>query len=302
MYDKGHYHMFMVEGTKKEPRGRRLLVQDAFVMTKKAYTLARRKITEAHRQNEEALDLMKKGLTALPPEIGQLTALRMLFLRGNRLTALPSEIGQLRNLEILDLCGNNLKTLPPEIVQLTNLHILDLRGNKDLNGLMPEILNLIASQTINRTGLLVWGPDLSEINCSTCIASIKGDPRIDQMFVNSSAIDVRVIESRATGWLAKGVGHIYGSQRCPRCGMMYDTILRAIPIHCSTFTCPKCKAAEHLSFKVARIDAALHEFNFEVDIECARCNRRNSIKAAIKSVLDIGKIKVGPSGVTLEKK
>jgi Leucine-rich repeat (LRR) protein len=38
------------------------------------------------------------GWTALPPEIGNLTNLTVLYLSGNQLTALPPEIGNLTNL------------------------------------------------------------------------------------------------------------------------------------------------------------------------------------------------------------
>ena len=60
-------------------------------------------------------------LSALPPEIGQLTALQYLYLGGNQLSALPPEIGQLTALQSLDLRGNQLSALPPEIGQLTAL-------------------------------------------------------------------------------------------------------------------------------------------------------------------------------------
>ena len=44
---------------------------------------------------DDGLDLSHLGLTTLPPEIGQLTALTVVNLRNNRLTTLPPEIGQL---------------------------------------------------------------------------------------------------------------------------------------------------------------------------------------------------------------
>src|SRR5258708_1887877 len=60
-------------------------------------------------------------LSALPSEIGQLTALEYLILRGNQLTALPPEIGQLTALGGLDLRSNQLSALPPEIGHLRSL-------------------------------------------------------------------------------------------------------------------------------------------------------------------------------------
>ena len=82
--------------------------------------------------------LKRKNLTTLPPEIWNLTNLRLLWLDRNQLTTLPPEIGNLKNLEWLDLFDNQLTTLPPEIGNLTNLEGLGLINNK-LTTLPPEI-------------------------------------------------------------------------------------------------------------------------------------------------------------------
>ena len=95
-------------------------------------------IKKAARDERDTLDLDGKGLTALPPEIGQLQTLRALDLNNNQLTALPPEIGQLQNLKALDLAKNWLTALPPEIGQLQNLWQLVLRGNQ-LTSLPPEM-------------------------------------------------------------------------------------------------------------------------------------------------------------------
>ena len=68
------------------------------------------------------LELGELGLTgAVPAEIGQLTSLTELDLRGNQLTSLPAEIGQLTSLTVLYLRRNQLTSLPAEIGQLTSL-------------------------------------------------------------------------------------------------------------------------------------------------------------------------------------
>ena len=48
----------------------------------------------------------------MPAEIGQLTSLRGLYLRGNLLMSVPAEIGQLTSLRGLYLRDNELTTLP----------------------------------------------------------------------------------------------------------------------------------------------------------------------------------------------
>jgi GTPase SAR1 family protein len=99
-------------------------------------------IKQAAKDGVTSLYLSKKGLTELPPEIGQLTQLTELHLSQNRLTALPPEIGQLTKLKKLILgdffWGNKLTALPPEIGQLTQLTELHLSHNQ-LTALPPEI-------------------------------------------------------------------------------------------------------------------------------------------------------------------
>jgi Leucine-rich repeat (LRR) protein len=65
----------------------------------------------------------------LPPEIGNLTTLKTLYLSGNQFTELPPVIGNLSGLENLFLNDNQLSSLPPEIAGLSSLCFLDLRGN-----------------------------------------------------------------------------------------------------------------------------------------------------------------------------
>lgn len=105
-----------------------------------AYDRAQRRI-EACRQkvsNPNALDLSELGLTCLPPEIGELSVLKILYLSNNCLKILPPEIGQLSSLTNLVLSGNQLTTLPPEIGQLSSLISLDVRSN-NLTSLPLEI-------------------------------------------------------------------------------------------------------------------------------------------------------------------
>ena len=54
------------------------------------------------------LYLSWKGLTSLPPEIGQLQGLTALGLSENSLTSLLPEIGQLQGLTVLGLSGNSV--------------------------------------------------------------------------------------------------------------------------------------------------------------------------------------------------
>lgn len=57
-------------------------------------------------------DISHYGFTVFPPELTQLTNLRVLEYSGNTLNILPPEIGQLRNLRVLDCSDNELETPP----------------------------------------------------------------------------------------------------------------------------------------------------------------------------------------------
>ena len=114
---------------------------------KKPEQEARRRIKEAAQTNAERLGLTNLGLTALPPEIGQLQNLQNLALYGNKLTALPAEIGQLQKLRDLHVADNQLTALPREISQLQNLQWLYLYRNK-LTALPAEIGQLQKLQVL----------------------------------------------------------------------------------------------------------------------------------------------------------
>ncbi|MEN3942517.1 COR domain-containing protein [Prosthecobacter sp. SYSU 5D2] len=108
-----------------------------------AYDEALRRIEKCRQQgkNGTVLNLGGLGLTALPPEIGQLTSLTELELSHNQLTSLPPEIGLLNSLRQLDLDNNQLSSLPPEIGLLTSLTWLFLSYNP-LTRLPPELCRL----------------------------------------------------------------------------------------------------------------------------------------------------------------
>ena len=89
------------------------------------------------------LDLGQFGLSGeIPPDIGDLTGLRVLNLSRNDLTGeIPPEIGQLSTLEALVLSRNQLTgEIPPEIGQLSNLENLGLYQNR-LTGEIPAWLD-----------------------------------------------------------------------------------------------------------------------------------------------------------------
>jgi hypothetical protein len=112
-----------------------------------------------------AISLPDNGLSgALPPDLGSLTDLRTLDVRGNRLTSLPPEIGDLVDLRFLDVGSNELRSLPPEIGDLTELETLWAFDN-DLSSLPAEIGGLADLHTINvdRNQLSSLPPEIGDL-------------------------------------------------------------------------------------------------------------------------------------------
>ena len=140
------------------------------------------------------LELHGFGLTgAVPAEIGQLTALKELWLSGNQLTSLPAEIWKLRLLRGLDLGGNRLTNMPAEIGQLTSLAGLYLSGNQ-LTSMPAEIGQLT----------LLQGLDLSDNQLTSLPAEIGQLTSLRELvlFENQlTSVPAAIGELRAAGCL-----------------------------------------------------------------------------------------------------
>lgn len=124
-------------------------IQNADISTWAGVTVADGHVTE--------LDLLKMGLDVLPSEIGILTKLERLQLRGNNIRTIPSEIGLVEELTYLNLESNKVTGIPSEIGALTKLKTIQLHHNniKSLPaeiGLLDQLGQLVISSN-NLTSL-----------------------------------------------------------------------------------------------------------------------------------------------------
>lgn len=89
-------------------------------------------IEEAMEHPEQVirLELKKKKLKQIPPEIFKLPNLQYLDLSKNKIRELPDSIGLLSNLQHLILSKNELQELNPKIGDLKNLYTLEANNNE----------------------------------------------------------------------------------------------------------------------------------------------------------------------------
>lgn len=87
--------------------------------------IALQRIAVAKAANHTYLDLSGLRLTAVPSELFECTALRILYLDNNYITEIPEAIENLINLEGLYLRDNKLSSLPKSIKKLTKLEKVD---------------------------------------------------------------------------------------------------------------------------------------------------------------------------------
>ncbi len=88
-----------------------------------------------------------KGLTTLPSQIGQLTALEYLFLDSNAITSVPAQIGSCTKLQNLSLSNNKIATVPSEIGNCVALASCDLSHNS-LTALPEGLYNCVNLQSL----------------------------------------------------------------------------------------------------------------------------------------------------------
>ena len=106
------------------------------------------------------LKLYGEELTGtIPPELGNLTSLEWLTLRGNLTGAIPPELGNLTSLQRLYLTNNELTgAIPPELGNLTSIESLFLGYNALTGAIPPELGNMSSLKWLDLPGNALTGP------------------------------------------------------------------------------------------------------------------------------------------------
>ena len=119
---------------------------------------------------------------AIPPELGQLKSLTILWLSGNQLTGrMPPDLGDLSNLKDLRLYENELSgAIPFELGRLTGLTTLRLSGNQ-LTGEIPSALGDLVNLKVLR---------LHENRLTESIpSSLGGLSNLERLYLNDNELN-----------------------------------------------------------------------------------------------------------------
>jgi hypothetical protein len=109
------------------------------------------------------------------------------------------------------------------------------------------------------------------------------------------------IKSNEDGWIAKGKGRkIHRRCRCAGCHMMYEAMMKSIPIQTAPFPCSTCGDIQNFEYKVQGIETDRESFQFEVSIVCHKCSKKQSLKKILKKLFEIVKVEVKPTGITIK--
>ena len=88
-------------------------------------------LEEALKNPEQVvkLELRKKRLKSIPPEVFQFPNLQYLDLSKNSIAEIPADIAKLKNLQYLSIARNHLVEFPSQIGELSNLYYLNANNN-----------------------------------------------------------------------------------------------------------------------------------------------------------------------------
>jgi small GTP-binding protein len=136
-------------------------------------------IDQAAAKGWEELDLSKRELSSLPPEIWKLTGLKRLILHNNQITEIPEAIAALTSLTVLSLSRNQITEIPEAIAKLTSLSQLNLDNNQIT--VIPEAIAKLTS--LSRL-------DLSNNQIAVIPEAIAALTSLSQLYLSNNQITV----------------------------------------------------------------------------------------------------------------
>jgi hypothetical protein len=115
-----------------------------------------------------------------------------------------------------------------------------------------------------------------------------------------ASVSVTEIEATARGWRA--VGKVNPAvTSCPSCGQMFQLLQSVVPVEVGEYPCPRCDDRSHLVYKIVEVKRGAEAWAFTAEVECRKCHRRGVVTRVLGQLFRITKIKIGPTGVEIER-
>jgi hypothetical protein len=134
---------------------------------------------------------------------------------------------------------------------------------------------------------------MNSLRCAVGLHSLQ--PLSDRVRV----VDITQVK---TGWIARGeILHVACCTR-PSCSVVYEELVRSIPIECAAFPCPSCGSGSKLAPEVLTITHAGSGYDFVAQLKCDACSKRHPLSRLLEGLTKITKVKIGPTGVEVEVK
>jgi predicted nucleic acid-binding Zn ribbon protein len=115
-----------------------------------------------------------------------------------------------------------------------------------------------------------------------------------------ASVSVTQIEATDHGWRAVGkVEHEVTF--CPSCGQMFELLQNIVPVECAEYPCPRCNDPSRLTYRIVEVKKKGDSWGFTAEVECGKCQRRGIVRRALAQLGRITKLKIGPTGVEIER-
>lgn len=115
------------------------------------------------------------------------------------------------------------------------------------------------------------------------------------------SVQIVRVDAQPAGWVSFGRVPESTARQCPRCGMVAQVINDAVPVELAEYACPHCGTGQHLVYKVLRVQREAKGYVFIAEAVCKNCTRVSLLNRMLRGLGKIRKIKVGPTGVEIER-